>query len=123
MPAGRPTDYREEYCQLAIDLMSEGASITEVAAECGVVKSTIYEWIDKFPEFSNAIKKGSELSEAWWERKGRKNLENKEFSYVGWYMNMKNRFKWADKQEIKHEGNPEAPVIFKLDERFRTKGS
>jgi hypothetical protein len=121
--AGRPTDYREEYCQLAINLMSEGASITEVAAECGVWKSTIYEWIGKHPEFSDSIKKGMELCEAWWEKQGRANLNSKEFQAALWYMNMKNRFKWADKQQIEHSGNQESPVIFKLDERFRTKGN
>jgi len=30
---------------------------------------------------------------------------------------------WSDKQTIEHEGSQEKPVIFKLDERFRTKGN
>ena len=58
---GRPSDYREEFCDLAISLMKEGASITEVAAECGVTKKTLYEWMDKHPEFLNSIKIGVDL--------------------------------------------------------------
>ena len=62
-----------------------------------------------------------ELCEAWWEEQGRTSLKNPKFQAALWYMNMKNRFKWADKQTIQHEGNTEAPVIFKLDERFTEK--
>jgi RPA family protein len=96
---GRPTDYKPEYCQVLIDLMSEGASITEVAAEIGVNKSTIYEWVKNFEDFSDAKKIGEQLSEAWWEKAGRKNLATKEFNATLWYMNMKNRHGWKDKVE------------------------
>lgn len=109
MPAGRPTKYRPEMIETAIELMLEGASKIEVCAELEITQDTFYRWCNEksdgyIKEFSEAIKKGEKLSQAWWERKGRISLENKDFSYTGWYMNMKNRFKWADRQEVEHKG-------------------
>jgi transposase-like protein len=104
MPTGRPTKYKKEYCKVVIDLMSQGASKTEVAAELGVVKQTLYTWAKQHPDLMDAIKKGEQLSNAWWERHGRAQLENPKFNHVLWYMNMKNRFGWADKQEITGKG-------------------
>ena len=95
-------------CKKLIEMMSEGASLKEVAAALGVSRETLRNWGDEKsstyrPDFSGTIKKGLELSEAWWERQGRTNLFNKDFSCVLWYMNMKNRFGWRDKQEIKQD--------------------
>lgn len=71
MPAGRPTKYEERFCDMVIEHMSEGASITSFAAEIGVSRSTITEWVDQYPEFSAAVKAGKAKCAAWWEKLGR----------------------------------------------------
>ena len=104
--AGRPkvklSDLPDNWESDMIALYSEGASDIEVKAtvlDC-MSDDLWYRLIDEEPIFSGAVKKGKAISHAWWERRGRNALENKDFSYTGWYMNMKNRFKWSDKQEI-----------------------
>lgn len=106
---GRPTEnldsLPEDWYAKVLKLYKEGASDVEV-------KSLIYEWRGSFsndlwdrwiedePEFSETIKVGRMLAETWWHKNGRSNLQNKEFNYTGWYMQMKNRFGWRDKQDV-----------------------
>lgn len=111
MAGGRPTKYKPEMCQIAINEMADGASKCEVAGVLGVTESTIYEWVKDHKEFSEAIKEGEQLSAAWWQAKGRKNLENKDFSATLWYMNMKNRFGWKDKHDVNLDGNMNLTVV------------
>lgn len=106
----RPTLYKPEYCELIIDEMREGASIEEVAAAIGVSKQTLYNWEKTHDEFLYAKKRGEELSKAWWMREGRINLKESKFNYTGWYMNMKNRFKWTDRVEQKSEVTITDPI-------------
>tara|TARA_R100000541_G_scaffold59351_1_gene72962 strand:+ start:1216 stop:1602 length:387 start_codon:yes stop_codon:yes gene_type:complete len=101
----RPTKYKPEMCKTVIDLMKEGASQQEVLATLDISNDTFYRWKKENAEFSETIKRGIQLSQAWWEKKGRISLDDRQFNSTLWYMNMKNRFKWADKQEIKNEGN------------------
>lgn len=112
MPAGRPKKYKPEMCEAVIAHMSQGAGLYEVAAEIGIHMDTLSEWKNPestyyIKEFSEAIKTGEHLSRAWWEKTGRENLiEEHKGSRLNaglWFMNMKNRFGWADKQEIKQE--------------------
>ena len=45
-PGGRPSKYKDEMCQIALDLMKEGASKTEVCAALDIHFSTLLEWCD-----------------------------------------------------------------------------
>lgn len=103
---GRPTKYEPDYIIPIMDnLMKLGANIEEVCAELDIHKDTFYEWIKVHHEFSDAVKIAKQYSEAWWLKNGRENLTNKDFSPTLFYMNMKNRFNWADKQVIDNNNN------------------
>jgi len=98
---GRPTKYKEEYCDRVPELMKDGMAMVEVAAKLDVCVDTLNEWRKVHEVFSLAVKKGIELSEAWWVRQGRIALRDSKFNSTLWYMNMKNRFNWADKTELR----------------------
>lgn len=62
--AGRPTDYREEYCVQVEKLCKLGATDKEIADFFDVVESTINLWKLEHPEFSESIKKGKIVADA-----------------------------------------------------------
>ena len=102
MRTNQPLDLPDGWQDEVLKLYIVGASDVEV-------KALIYGWRGSFsndlwdrwlldePAFSETIKRGKIISEAWWTKEGRTNLSVKDFSYTGWYMNMKNRFQWADR--------------------------
>ena len=100
MAVGRPTVYDPAMREKVIEVMAEGGSKLEAGAAIGLKsEGTIYEWIKKYPEFSEAVKEGELLSKVWWEKHGRTNLYNNKFNSKLWFMNMKNRSGWSDRTE------------------------
>lgn len=99
----------EKWYDIVLSMYKEGASDVEVKAwiheQRGSFSNDLWErWLKEEEEFSETIKMGKLLSEAWWHKEGRTSLRDKEFNYTGWYMNMKNRFGWMDKQDLTTNG-------------------
>lgn len=66
MPGGRPTDYKEEYCNSVIEFGKQGFSRVQMAAEFEVAKATIQNWEKEHSEFLVAMTRAMTLSQAWW---------------------------------------------------------
>lgn len=101
-----------------LGLYKEGASDVEIkaylATNIGSFSNDLWNrFLDEETEFSQTIKKGRILAQSWWERHGRLNINDKNFNSTLWYMNMKNRYSWQDKSEIKFEGDLNAEVIIR----------
>jgi len=105
MPAGRPKKTLEclpdGWQEKTLGLASEGASDVELRGMLDISDDLWYRFIDEEPEFSRTVKKAHNRCEIWWVKNGRMSLREKEFNSTLWYMNMKNRFGWADRQEQK----------------------
>lgn len=106
--AGRPTDYDAAYCDQVIELGKTGASKAEMAAELGIVRQTLDNWCEQFPEFMDAVKQAVSWSQAWWEKQGRLATfgGTEGFNATSFIFNMKNRFPadWKDKVEQEQTG-------------------
>ena len=112
---GRPTVWKPEFIDLLPPHMAKGLSFETFAGVCGVTKDTLYQWVEKYPDFSDAKKRGTELNRLFWEQVGIDGLWNteeteqegnyrkttkKSLNAAVWIFNMRNRFNWTDKQEI-----------------------
>lgn len=64
LQVGRPTSYKPEYADLAYKFCLLGASDARIAELLDVAVSTIYEWKQSVPEFSEALLRGKERADA-----------------------------------------------------------
>ena len=107
MERGRPTKYTKDIAETLADQFKDGQSVIEVCGQIGITKDTFYEWVKKYPDFSDSYKKGLELSQQWWEKLGRAGTVGKiPVNTVMWIYNMKNRFRadWNDRIQVEHSG-------------------
>ncbi|MCH4542726.1 DNA-packaging protein [Ochrobactrum sp. A-1] len=86
--------------------MSEGASLTSFAAEIGVARSSINEWMENHAEFSEAVKIGKAKCAAWWEKVGRSNAITGDGNATLVIFGLKNMGAedWRDKVDHSHSG-------------------
>ena len=97
---GPKTGYRAEYCDLAIEAGKAGKSLVWVAAQIGVTKQTVFNWIEQHPEFAEAMALRTVYSQACWEDIGQSNLVTPGFSASCWSRSMAARFP-DDWREVK----------------------
>lgn len=102
MPAGRPKktldDLPANWKELADENYSQGGSDVELRVEYDITHHTWDRLLKEEPEFLETIKTARQKCEAWWLKQGR-DIRDKDLNATLWYMNMKNRFGWADKSE------------------------
>lgn len=113
MPAGRPTKYNAALADVVLAAGAEGKTLAGMADAIDVDRSTLAAWMEIHPEFSNAVKRGLEKAQAWWEEKGRvATFDSGGFNATSYIFNMKNRFKdeWSDVQRSEHTGKDGGPI-------------
>ena len=64
---GRPTKYEPRFCDMVVEDMGKGYSLTAFAGLIGVNKDTLNEWMSVHPEFSDAVTRGKALRLRDWE--------------------------------------------------------
>jgi hypothetical protein len=111
---GRPTKYSPSYCEEALEIIGrQGKSIIQFARILEVSRSTVYEWAEQHPEFSDILTQARDWSEAYWEDRFIEFMVDRNANAPLVKLYYANRFKWADKGEASPEDSPPAaPVQF-----------
>lgn len=122
MPAGRPSKYKPEFCEMLVAHMGQGYSFESFGAIVDAHRDTLYEWEKQHPEFSDAKKKSKERCLFWWEKLGRhgamglksmkirrdgkeEEIDISRFNAAMWIYNMKCRFKENWKEDVNSDAD------------------
>lgn len=117
MSGGRPTKYDPAYCDQVVEFLTDGYSLAAFAGEIGVARSTIYEWVDQNPDFSDAVKRAQAKAVLWWEKANRSLALTGEGNATAIVFGLKNRAadEWRDKTETEHSGGV---TVTKIERQF-----
>lgn len=112
---GRPTKYDPRFCDEARRIMAQGFSVKAFAGQIGVNVQTVYNWMNQYPDFFDAIKDGQAAAAEWWERTLMQVAATGEGSAAAAIFGVKNRSQeeWKDKVEQDHtssDGSMKTPT-------------
>lgn len=102
MSGGRPSGYTDAMCREVVNLMAEGLSLTAAMAELGFHRQTAYDWQEKFPEFSDAVKIGQAKRQLFLERRLLKAEVGPMVTSTIFALKNTGTGDWRDKQELDH---------------------
>jgi transposase-like protein len=107
---GRPTKYTPDMPERVMECIGSGKSVAQFARDLNVTRSTIYEWASVHPEFSDALSRAQEHSEAAWLDKVEGMMTSRDVNVPLVKLYLANRFGWSDKQENVITGAAGGPV-------------
>lgn len=60
---GRPSEYKQEFCDIAAETCARGGTIAELADRLGVARWTIYRWMSEHQAFGDAVRVAREVAD------------------------------------------------------------
>jgi len=95
---GRPSLYRQEYCEQVINFMATGRSLTAFAGSIRVSLDAVYDWIRVHPEFSEAVSRARPARVKWLEDKLLKSRKGAETTAAIFALKNAAPYEWRDQK-------------------------
>jgi hypothetical protein len=70
------TKYKPEFCDLLVEHLKKGYSFYSFGGDVGASKQTLFTWVEKHPEFSEAKKIGEQLALKYFDKRSRASILN-----------------------------------------------
>jgi len=123
-PVGRPSLYKQEYCERVVELGRVGKSIEQIAADIGVSTRVLFDWRDKHEDFLHALEYAKELEQTWWEDQAQAYMveahQGPKLNASLWSRSMAARFPKKYRESVKQEitGADGAPLLTGIEVSF-----
>ena len=104
MAAGRPTDFTPILGEEILELMASGLSLAASAAELGVHRQRVYEWMDRHPQFADTVKLAQGKRQLFLERRLLSAAEGPVVTSTIFALKNAGPEDWRDKREVEHTG-------------------
>ena len=118
MAGGRPTDWTPTLGGEILSLMSEGLSLAAAAAELGIHRQRVYEWIDRHPEFADTVKLAQAKRQLFLERRLLQAEVGPVVTSTIFALKNAGAADWREKQEIEHSGSIKHTLTEMTDEEL-----
>lgn len=66
---GRPTDFKPKMGEEILQLMASGLSLAASAADLGIHRQRVYEWMERHPDFADTVKLAQAKRQLFLERR------------------------------------------------------
>jgi len=112
---GSVSTYRPEYCDIAVETLSQGHSMAGLAGRLGIARSTAFEWRKSFPEFDDACIVGMAGAVYWWEQRAMESAMRNKGNPATIIFGLKNRAAddWRDRME--HTGADGGAIVSRIE--------
>lgn len=116
--AGRPSEYREAFCETAVECLSRGYSLTVLAGELDVSRQTLDAWMKAHPAFLDAVSRGRAKGARIWEDRLAKAAETRDAgnsTAITFALKNVARDDWRDKTEQEISGPGGGPLVQRVE--------
>lgn len=107
----RPTKYNEETAKTLTETLHQGYGRVNACRACGVAYHTFLDWLERYPDFSQAVKKAEAEAEAYRKEAAieaiRKAYEsNGQWQAAAWWLERKHPDQYAKREssQVEHSG-------------------
>mgnify|MGYP003542551317 FL=1 len=102
--AGLPTDFTPELGEKILSLMAEGLSLAAAAGELNIHRQRVYDWADRYPEFSDTVNLARSKRQAFLERRLLRAVDGPVVTSTIFALKNAGQGDWRDKVETEHSG-------------------
>lgn len=102
---GRPTDFKPAMGEEILQLMASGLSLAASAAELGIHRQRVYEWMDRHPDFADTVKLAQAKRQLFLERRLLSADSGPVVTSTIFALKNAGPEDWREKQEVDHKSS------------------